>query len=210
MKRQWVLLCGLSLGLLTWSPARGQVDAEDFRRLNATVEALTEGQETLRRQIQELREAVLQLRQENSQLKQQLRSTGDMVTRDQLRDVVKSIQTVDEKRAADGEYVRRQLESIAKDVSKALVPPARETPRSSPRGNAPREPKEVADPAANLPDKQYVHKVQSGETLGAIIAAYNKEYDLKVKVSDVMAANPGLRDPRLLRVGQELNIPAVK
>ena len=210
MKRHWVLVCGLSLGLLTWIPVRAQVDAEDLRRMNATVEALTEGQETLRRQIQELRDAVLQLRQENSQLKQQLRSTGDMVTRDQLRDVVKSIQTVDEKRAGDAEYVRRQLESIAKDVSKALVPPAREPQRSSGRPSAPKEPKEVADAAANLPDKQYVHKVQSGETLGAIIAAYNKEYDLKVKISDVLAANPGLRDPKLLRVGQEVNIPAVK
>jgi len=178
--------------------------------MNATVEALTEGQETLRRQIQELRDAVLQLRQENSQLKQQLRSAGDMVTRDQLRDVVKSIQTVDEKRAADGEYVRRQLESIAKDVSKALVPPVREPQRSTGRPSAPKESKDVVDAAANLPDKQYVHKVQSGETLGAIIAAYNKEYDLKVKVSDVLAANPGLRDPKLLRVGQDLNIPAVK
>jgi LysM repeat protein len=210
MKRHWVLVCSLSLGLLTWIPTRAQVDAEDLRRMNATVEALTEGQETLRRQIQELRDAVLQLRQENSQLKQQLRSTGDMVTRDQLRDVVKSIQMVDEKRAADGEYVRRQLESIAKDVSKALVPPARESQRSTGRPSASKEPKEVVDAAAKLPDKQYVHKVQSGETLGAIIAAYNKEYELKVKVSDVLAANPGLRDPKLLRVGQEVNIPAVK
>jgi nucleoid-associated protein YgaU len=133
-----------------------------------------------------------------------------MVTRDQLRDVVKSIQSVDEKRAGDAEYVRRQLESIAKDVSKALVPPAREPQRSPAKPSAPKESKEVADAAANLPDKQYVHKVQPGETLGAIIAAYNKEYELKVKVSDVLAANPGLRDPKRLRVGQDLNIPAVK
>ncbi len=196
----------LAVALLaaTVGSAWAQVDAEDIRRLNGTVEALTEGQETLRRQIQELREAMAQLRQENAQLKQQLLASGDLVTRDQLKGLVKSIQTVDEKRAADGEYVRKQLEEIARDISKSLAQ-AKETPRP-----APRTPAVNLEPVSNLPDKQYVHKVQAGETVGAIIAAYNKEYGLKVKVADVLAANPALKDPRLLRVGQELNIPAVK
>ncbi|HAB17692.1 MAG TPA: hypothetical protein DCE44_14710, partial [Verrucomicrobiales bacterium] len=122
-------------------------------------------------------------------------------------EVVKSIQLVDEKRLADAEYVRKQLEDIARDVSKSLTPaPA---PREPIRNTAKAPPAE-AEAAAKLPDKQYVHKVQTGETVGAIIAAYNKEYGLKVRMADVLAANPGLKDPKRLRVGQELNIPAVK
>lgn len=194
------LLAGVCIGSV-----RAQVDAEDVRRLSGTVEALTEGQETLRQQIQDLRQAVTQLRQENAQLKQQLLASGDLVTRDQLKGVVKSIQTVDEKRAADAEYVRKQLEEIARDINKSLAQ-VKESPRPTP----PRTPAVNPDPASQLPDKQYVHKVQPGETVGAIIAAYNKEYGLKVKVADVLAANPALKDPRLIRVGQELNIPAVK
>ena len=187
-------------------PGWAQVDLEDVRRLHGTVESLTEGQESLRRQIQELRDVVSDLRQENARLKQQLSSGGEMVNREQLKEVIKSIKQVDEKRASDAEYVKRQLEEIAKEVSKSLSapPPARETPK-------PPKPAPVAqDPPPNLPEKQYVHKVGTGETLGAIIAAYNKEYSLKVKVSDVLAANPNLKDPKRLRVGQELNIPAVK
>jgi len=203
MKRFLLLVCGFGLAL--WIRVQAQVDAEDVRRLNGTVEALTEGQETFRRQIQDLREVVLQLRQENAQLTQQLHSSGEFVTRDQLKEVVKSLQQVDEKRAADAEYVRRQLEDIARDVNKSLSAPPRETPRP-----APRTPPVTSEAVANLPEKQYVHKVASGETLGAIIAAYNKEYSLKVKVSDVLAANPTLKDPRRMRVGQELNVPAVK
>ncbi len=208
------LVCCVALGSTIWGPVRAQqVDAEDIRRLNATVESLTEGQETLRRQLQELRDAVSQLRQENSQLKQRLQSSGEFVTRDQLKDVVKSIQTVDEKRAADADYVKRQLESIARDISKSLSAPAKEPARpvsKAPSAKETKETKEIADAAASLPEKQYVHKVQPGETLGAIIAAYNKEYELKVKVSDVLAANPSLKDPKRIRNGQELNIPAVK
>ncbi len=187
-------------------PGWAQVDVEDVRRLHGTVESLTEGQESLRRQIQELRDVVSDLRQENARLKQQLSSGGEMVNREQLKEVIKSIKQVDEKRASDAEYVKRQLEEIAKEVSKSLSapPPPRETPK-------PPKPAPVAqDPPPNLPEKQYVHKVGTGETLGAIIAAYNKEYSLKVKVSDVLAANPNLKDPKRLRVGQELNIPAVK
>jgi TolA-binding protein len=187
-------------------PAWAQVDVEDVRRLHGTVESLTEGQESLRRQIQELRDVVSELRQENSRLKQQLSSGGEMVNREQLKEVIKSIKQVDEKRAADADYVKRQLEEIAKEVSKSLSapPPQRETPKPTKPAPVPH------DPPPNLPEKQYVHKVGTGETLGAIIAAYNKEYSLKVKVSDVLAANPNLKDAKRLRVGQELNIPAVK
>ena len=184
---------------------RARADAEDIRRLNGTVEALNEGQESMRRQLQELREAVIQLRQENAQLKQQLANQGEVVTRDQLREVVKSIQIVDEKRLADADYVRKQLEEIAREVSKSLSSTPREPSRSTPPKSAPTSAAE-----SKLPDKQYVHRVQTGETIGAIIAAYNKEYGLKVRTSDVLVANPGLKDPKRLRVGQELNIPAVK
>lgn len=203
MKRRVAVVSSLCLAL--WWPIQAQVDVEDVRRLNGTVESLTEGQESMRRQLQELRDAVIQLRQENTQLKQQLLNSGEFVTREQLKELVKSIQMVDDKRSADADFVRRQLEDIARDINKTLAAPPPE--KSKP---APRTPAAPPETVANLPDKQYVHKVGTGETLGAIISAYNKEYGLKVKVSDVLAANPTLKDPKRILVGQELNIPAVK
>ena len=45
------------------------------------------------------------------------------------------------------------------------------------------------------------HKVQSGDTLGALALRYG------VSVAALSAANPQLKDPRSMRVGQVLNVP---
>ncbi len=48
---------------------------------------------------------------------------------------------------------------------------------------------------------QATTRVRSGDTLSAIAKRHN------VGLSDMIAANPQLRDPNLIRVGQELNLP---
>ena len=53
-------------------------------------------------------------------------------------------------------------------------------------------------------------KVEEGQTLGAIIEAYNKQHGLKVRLAHVLKANPTLKDPKKLKVGQTIRIPAVK
>jgi TolA-binding protein len=198
--------------LLPFPSARAQADAEDLRRLNGTVENLNEGQESLRRQVQELRDQLAQMRTENAQLKQELASGRDVVTREQLNQVVEQLREVDRKRVADAEYVKGQLADIARDVNKSLAA-AKETAR----------PKPTVKPAANggaangsaavehkQPDEVYEHIVKSGETLDAIILAYNKQNNLKVTQAQVLEANPTLKDPRRLRAGQKLIIPAIK
>jgi hypothetical protein len=61
-----------------------------------------------------------------------------------------------------------------------------------------------------LPSEFYEHTVQEGESLGIILGAYNKEHGLKVRVADVLKANPKLKDPKKLFVGMKLRIPVVK
>ncbi|MBN8249191.1 MAG: LysM peptidoglycan-binding domain-containing protein [Verrucomicrobia bacterium] len=209
----------MSLAVLLAGPrAAAQVDPEDLRRLNGTVESLTEGQESLRRQVQELRQQLDKLRSENAQLQQEIASQKDLVTREQMNQVIEQVREVDRRRAADAEYVKTQLSEIAKEVSKsvAAAAAAKETPR--PRGSGrsaeTREPSGTGTPSAppdiKLPEYMYEHVVKSGETVGAIIAAYNQEKGLKVTMAHVLAANPTLKDPKRLRVGQKLNIPEVK
>ena len=48
-----------------------------------------------------------------------------------------------------------------------------------------------------------------GDTLGTIIAAYNKK-GYKIKQAHILKANPKLKDPRRIYVGMKLRIPAVK
>lgn len=212
----------LLLAATLFSPGSGRAesaDAEDVRRLNGTVEALGEGQESLRKQIQSLKDQLEKVRAENAQLRQELAGNRDMVTREQLNQVVEQLREVDRKRAADAEYVKTQLADIARDVNKSLATSVREPVRDSPKSRGAtrtQDPKSASDPATppapevKLPDYMYEHVVKSGETLGAIITAYNQEKGLKITTAHVMAANPGLKDPKRIRVGQKLNIPEVK
>ena len=189
-----------------------QVDPEDVRRLNGTVESLTEGQESLRRQVQNLKEQLEKARAENAQLRQDCASRSDLVTREQLNQVVEQLREVDRRRSADAEYVKTQLADIARDVNKSLAAAAKEPPkpRSAPRTPDARASGETQSQEMKLPEYMYEHTVKTGETVGAIIAAYNQEKGLKVTMAHVLAANPTLKDPKRLRVGQKLNIPEVK
>ncbi|MBL9174047.1 MAG: LysM peptidoglycan-binding domain-containing protein [Verrucomicrobiales bacterium] len=212
----------LLLAATLFSPCSGRAesaDAEDVRRLNGTVEALGEGQESLRKQIQSLKDQLEKVRAENAQLRQELAGNRDMVTREQLNQVVEQLREVDRKRAADAEYVKTQLADIARDVNKSLATAVRDPVKDSPKSRGAtrtQDPKSVSDaatppaPEVKLPDYMYEHVVKPGETLGAIITAYNQEKGLKITTAHVMAANPGLKDPKRIRVGQKLNIPEVK
>lgn len=195
-----------------WFPALGygvEIDAEDVRRLNGTVEALSEGQESLRRQVRDLKEQLDKVRSENAQLRQELTSSRDMVTREQLNQVVEQLREVDRRRSMDAEYVKAQLAEIARDVDKSIAAAAKEAPRPRPSSRN-SDTGTSSTPDAPLPEFMYEHSVKSGETVGAIIAAYNQEKGLKVTLAHVMAANPTLKDPKRLRAGQKLNIPEIK
>lgn len=205
----------------SWLPAlnlSAQVDAEDVRRLTGTVESLTEGQESLRRQVHDLKEQLDKVRSENAQLRQELTNNRDLVTREQLNQVVEQLREVDRRRSADAEYVKTQLADIARDVNKSIAAAAKEPPKNkpSPRATESKGTGESvgsgasAPPEVKLPEYMYEHTVKTGETVGAIIAAYNQEKGLKVTMAHVLAANPTLKDPKRLRVGQKLNIPEIK
>src|SRR3954471_14564782 len=48
------------------------------------------------------------------------------------------------------------------------------------------------------------HTVKSGESLGAIAKQHN------VTVADILAANPDITNPNLIRLGQVIQIPAAQ
>lgn len=201
------LIFPLLAGLVWFFPApalHAQVDAEDVRRLNATVEALLEGQEVFRQQIQELQARVDRLRAENADLKQQLAGVGkDNVSRPELQKVVEQLREVDARRASDAELVQRQLKDLAETLSKPVTPP-----RPPPVAENPPDSKDAEVGASGEPP--YVHEVAAGDTVSGILDAYNKAYGLKVKQADFMKANPKLKDPKRIFVGQKVNIPVVK
>ena len=105
---------------------------------------------------------------------------------------VKTIREVDRKRSADKELILKEMKSLVRNIPKSrpnTKPPA-PTPRSQ---------------------KGFEHSVQSGETISAIIAAYNdvlKSQGAKKRITlkSVLDANPKL-NPRSIQIGQILFIP---
>ncbi len=63
-----------------------------------------------------------------------------------------------------------------------------------------KKPAAAAAPAAPAPAAATIHTVKKGEYLSSISKKYN------VKMSSIVAANPGL-NPNRIRIGQKLNIP---
>ena len=192
-------------------PLAAQDAAEEIRRLNSTTESLTEGLEALRSQIQSLRQEVSQLKSENAALKQRLAGVGqDNVSRAELAKVIESVREVDTKRQSDAQLVQRQLKDLAELASKPIHLPADPPPKKKDKPAEPEPSGPTTDNQPPLPKEGYEHVVASGESIGAIIQAYNQKYSLKVKTADVLRANPKLKDPKKIFVGQKLWIPDVK
>lgn len=192
-------------------PLVAQDAAEEIRRLNATTESLTEGLETLRGQIQALRQEVSQLKSENAALRQRLAGVGqDNVSRAELAKVIESVREVDTKRQSDAQLVQRQLKDLAELASKPIQVPVEPPTKKKDKPAEPEPAGPTNDNQPPLPKDGYEHVVASGESIGAIIQAYNQKYSLKVKTADVLRANPKLKDPKKIFVGQKLWIPDIK
>jgi TolA-binding protein len=166
---------------------------ERYRRLNTAVEGLLAAQAEQQRRLEALASELRQLRIDTA------RPQGDFVTRQQLNELVDMVREVERKREADQRMVLKEIESLGKSVTDSLkaAPPVRaQSERSS------------ATPAY---DEVAEHTVEQGQTLSAIVAAYNAEYKKRGKRTSlklVQDANPNIK-PESIRVGQKVNIPLV-
>ena len=156
---------------------------EDCRRLQSQLADLLEAHNALKSELSKFRSEVRQLRAQTA--------TKDpaAVTRADLEGLAKSIREVDRKRIQDKDLILKEMKSFLQSAPKGANPPAA-PPRSG---------------------KGFNHTVEAGETISAIIAAYNtklKSQSVKNRITlkSVLDANPNL-NPRTMRIGQSLFIP---
>jgi len=164
---------------------------ERFRRLNGMVEELLGAQATLQKRIGTLSDEVRVARDEQG------RSDTRFVRHDDLRKALdalaEKIRELDRKREEDKKLILDELRKLAQN-------PLPDT--SSRRVRRP-EPEPTPTPATVLKGREHI--VKSGETLAAILAAYQQD-GVRVTQAQVVKANPGLHPDRL-SVGQKLFIP---
>lgn len=178
------------------APLRAQDVAsleERVKRLTGYVQDLQEANANQKKQIEALERDLATMRE---QLQNQPKTAA--ASPDDLRELARKIQDVDEKRKSDNELIAREIKALAKVA--AGSPSGRGT--QSPRANANR-----AEPLpADLPKEALEHTVVEGEFLSTIAAAYSKEKGVKITTALILKANPNLK-PERMKVGQKILIP---
>ncbi len=208
MKRVFVaalcLACAASPALLRAQestppapPAPAAVDGmsaqeiqENFKSLNGKIQDMMDAREAQGKRLQDLAHEISDLRDQVS------KPAGNFATADDLKRLTDAIEEIDKKREADKELILKQLEKLGKAVG-APTTHIKSTPPPADPGTAPK---------SGGDEPGYTYQIKSGDTLLLISQAY-KEQGIKVSVSDILNANPGL-NPKKLYIGQKINIPA--
>jgi LysM repeat protein/outer membrane murein-binding lipoprotein Lpp len=185
----WLLLS------LVLPQLRGQDAAveERLNKLSGQIEDLMAGQRALSRRIDALAQELDALRDTIA------RPNPDYAAPEDLKRLAAAIEEVDKKRLEDYEKIRSDL----LELGKALAGPVAPDPGPT---NAP--------PASSnnfsgilLESGQWEYVVQTNDALSRIAQTFRREKNLKVTVSEILKANPGLV-PDKIRPGQKILIPA--
>ena len=172
-----VLLMAFRMSL----PAQDAAFVERVNKLSVYVEELMADKARQQKQIADLTREVESLRDQLG------KATGSASQQD-LAAVAGAIKDLERKHQQDMNAVAGEIEKLGKAVA------SRPSPSSSPgRGSA--------------AEQGYEYTIQQGDTLSAIVQAYNTELNLKITVNDVLKANPGLKATSM-QVGQKIFIPA--
>ena len=187
------LLCAASLvrGQENASAAPSSQDIEEsYKKLKAGQQDMIEALAAQEKKIQAMAREIAELRDQIS------KPTGNYATQEELKRLADVVQEIDKKRVEDKELIIKEISKLGKTIT--------QTPVRTPQHQM------ISDPV--LPPKGdetvFTYVVKPGDALSIIAQAY-REQGVKVTVSQILAANPGL-DATKLKSGQKIFIPAPK
>jgi hypothetical protein len=170
---------------------------EKLEKIAATLEDIIAAQTVFQKRLAALAGELKSLREETDLAVQ--RAGTNYATRAAIKDLTDKLAEMDKKRLADRELILNEMTKLAKSLT---------TGGGFTRPRLPSDTNTVTTPP--VPVKGFEHTIESGESLLAILGAYNAEFKKQGKKSvtytQVMAANPGLKPERLI-VGQKIIIP---
>jgi LysM repeat protein len=176
--------------------AAKQAADERYERMATDIQALQAANEALQSKLAAVSQQLADVRNQLAQ------SPNNLATTDDLKHLVDKIQEVDRKREDDKQAISEEIRKSISELKHALA----ESPPPS-RASTPKTPV-VAEPSDN--EKGFVYKVQEGDSLSAIVKAYNADFKSKgmktISLKQAMDANPQINWNHLL-VGQKIIIP---
>jgi uncharacterized protein YukE len=174
--------------------------AENYKILQGHVQDLQDANTALKHQIDDMQAKI------DALTAQQGKSSGNFASQDDVKRLADAIDAVSKKQAADNDEVIKELKQIAK-LSGKSGSMTTATPRSTP-ATPPVEP--VADTAKQPDGPGFLYEVKSNDTPNRIAKKLFDEKGIKITGAEIMAANPKVKDPTKLFIGQKLFIPMPK
>lgn len=161
-------------------------------KLSGQIQDILAAQERQTKQMAELEKSIAELRDKVNAPA----ANPDNASREDLKNLAEKVQEIDKKRQADRELILKEIDKLSRVAAGAPV-----KTRSKPAPTA----DDATTTTTATPQKGYEYVVKSGDTLAAIAKAYS-EQGVKVTVSQILKANPGL-DANKLYVGKKVFIP---
>jgi cell division protein FtsB len=169
---------------------------ERYERMAADIQALQAANDALQARLTALQQQIQDLRNQQSQ------APANFSTPDDLKRLAEKIEEVDKKREEDKLAIAEEIRNSIAELKHTLAEGAPASRVTSPK---PSTPAETTDN-----QKGFVYKVQEGDSLSAIVKAYNADFKSKgmktISLKQAMDANPQV-DWNRLRVGQKIIIP---
>ncbi|MGV3773461.1 MAG: LysM peptidoglycan-binding domain-containing protein [Verrucomicrobiales bacterium] len=223
-----LFFCGaVSLSFLSTGSrlhAADSITIEDYHKLQGDLAQLQEAYTDMVKRVTQLATEVERLRSAiREERENSVSKAAQFATVEQIKALRDALEEVDRKRQADNskviDAVERELRGIeAKLAAQPVAPPPRNRDRDRDRDRDSNKEKETSSSNGKAKEKElpvaagefYPHKVGRGESLSAIIAAYNAEFKKQgkkgVTLDMVRKANPKI-NVNYIYVGQEILIP---
>jgi LysM repeat protein len=199
----------LLISLLAMPLARGQETptaaslpeiVENYKILQGHVQDLSDANAALKRQIDDLQGKI------DALAAQQAKPSGNYASQDDIKALKDAIQEVDKKRMADNDEVLKALKQMAK-IGK--LPASATTPTRSPVITPAPDTERTAE-ATRPEGPGFMYEVKPNDTPKKIARKLLEEKGIKITSDQILQANPQVKDPTKLFIGQKLFIPMPK
>jgi LysM repeat protein len=192
-----ILFATAAVAALAFTPVFAQDAAtqQQLDQLRGKIQDLADAQDAQSKKIDALEKEISDLRDKVNTPA----AAPDTASASDLKKLAEQLQEVDQKRQDDRALILKQLEKIAKaaGASPVRVKSSPVTAGENTGGDT---------PAVDVPKTGYSYVVKDGDTLSGIVKRLRDEKQVKVSVSQILAANPGL-DPTKLYTGKKIFIP---